>query len=393
MSGGRKGKWGITLAALVVAAALLVVGWLHWRQPREVSAPLSSSAPPATQVAEPRIRASRDAGSTATASPHAATAKPASGAEVCGFGNVPATIADVNDTNQYVIAVTRKTHDRWKAALLDSSDLRARAIGLVLQRTESLRDDSAAQADVSRDELVQLAAGGNDATVYGIAAGLCQTGFPDADAAGACQRISLPEWARLDPDNAVPWIAIAQAARTRGDTRAEASAFARAAAARKIDNFSESLLSVAINEMPQDAIPLEKWVLTIQLVGAEAAWDRPVIEIMRYCSVDAVKQDETRKECNAVAELLVGPGTTMLHYGLGGRLGERVGWPAERVHQIAAESDVLRQLVTSNDSNPWSCDTVSTINALYVERQRVGELAALRELRDRRESPSRPVSH
>jgi hypothetical protein len=389
MSGGRKGKWRIAVAALVVVTTLLVMGWLHRRQSREVAA-ISPPSPP--RAAERRIDVLRPDVFSTAASPRAATAELANGTEVCGFGNVPATTADANDINQYVFEKTRKTYDRWKTALLDSSDLRARTIGLTLQRIESRRDDSAAQADVSRDELVQLAAGGNDATVYGIAAGLCQTGFPDADAAGACQRISLTEWARLDPDNAVPWIAIAQAARATGDTRAEASAFARAAAARKFDNFSESLLSFAANEMPQDATPLEKLALTIELIGAEAAWGRPVVEIMRYCSVDSVKQDEPRKECNAVAELLVGPGTTLLNVGLGAKLGERVGWPAERVGQITAEKDALLQLAISNERNPWSCDTVSRTNALMAERAQVGELEALRELRDRREHLRQPVS-
>jgi hypothetical protein len=390
MSGGRKGKWVITVAALVVVTVFLVMGWLHRRQPREVAA---ISPPPPSGAVERRIDVLRPDVFTVVAPTHAATAEPASGIEVCGFGNVPATTADANDINQYVLEKTRKTYDRWKAALLDSSDLRVRTIGLALQWTESRREDSVAQTDESRAELVQLAAGGSDATVYGIAAGLCQTGFADTDAAAACQRLSLTEWARLDPDNMVPWIALAQAARTRGDTRAEASAFARAAAARKIDNFSESLLSFAINEMPQGATPLEKLALTIELIGAEAAWGRPVVEIMRYCSVDAVKQDEPRKECNAVAELLVGPGTTLLDVGLGGRLGERVGWPAERVQKIAAEKDALLQLAISNERNPWSCDTVSRTNALIAERAQVGELEALRELRDQREHTRQPVGH
>ena len=396
MSGGRKGKWGIAVAALVVVATLLVMAWLHRRQAREVAA---ISPPPPSHAVERRIDVFPPDVSSAKASRRAATAKPASGTEVCGFGNVPATTADANDINQFVIGKTRKAYERWKTVLLDSSDLRARAFGLVLQRAEFLRDDSASQADESRDELVQLAAGGQDAAVYAIAAGLCRTGLSDADAdadadaAGACQRISLTEWARLDPDNAVPWIAIAQDARTRGDTRAEASAFEHAAAARKIDNSGDSLLPFALSEMPRDATPVEKSALTNELIGYEAAWGRPELsEISRYCSVAAVNQDQTRKECNAVAELLVSPGTTMLYFSFGGRLGERVGWPAERVRQIADEKEVLQQLENRNEQNPWSCDTVSRVNAFIVERERVGEIGALRELRDQREPSRQPVS-
>jgi hypothetical protein len=81
--------------------------------------------------------------------------------------------------------------------------------------------------------------------------------------------------------------------------------------------------------MPQDATPLEKSALTIELIGYEAAWGRPEIS------------------------------------------------------EIA-----LQQLETSNERNLWSCDTVSRVNTFIVEREQLGEIGALRELRDRREPPA-----
>jgi hypothetical protein len=367
-----------------------VRNWAHLRQPYVAIAQSSAFV---SHIAERRTDVPSRAAS-ATAPPRAPTAEPAGGIEVYGLGTVPPSTADASEINQYVIAATHGAYDRWKAVLLDGSDSRARAIGLVLQRIEFLRNGSAVQAEESRDELIQLAAGGTDPAVYAIAAGLCKTGLSDADTAGACQRISLAQWARLDPDNAVPWIAVAQGARTRGDTHAEASAFARAAAAHKIDNSGESLLSFAITEMPPDATPLEKSALTIELIGYEAAWARPELsEILRYCSVAAVEQDETRKECKAVAELLVGPGTTLLNFVLGGGLGERVGWPAERVQQIAAEREALLRIESDNEQNLWSCETLSRVNEFIDKRLRQGEISALRELKDQRERPGQPVNN
>ena len=91
--------------------------------------------------------------------------------------------------------------------------------------------------------------------------------------------------------------------------------------------------------------------------------------------------------------MLVGPGTTLLNVGLGASLGERVGWPAERVRQITAEKDALLQLAISNERNRWSCDTVSRTNAFIAERAQVGEIAALRGLKDQREPSGQPVGY
>jgi hypothetical protein len=84
---------------------------------------------------------------------------------------------------------------------------------------------------------VQLAAGAADRAVDAIAVGVCGNAPADAVTTGACQRISLAEWSRIDPDNGIPWLNLAQAARNTGDTQAEAAAFAHATGARKIDIF------------------------------------------------------------------------------------------------------------------------------------------------------------
>jgi hypothetical protein len=378
MSGGQKARRGVAAAGLVVVAILLVMGWVHRRQPHEVVVPA-----PASHLPQQRIDAPPRTISTAVAS-HAETIVPAKGLEVCGLGKVTPATADASGINEYVTAATRKAYDRWKAALVNSSDYRARAVGLALQRFEFRADDSAVEAEESRDELIQLAAGAGDPAVYAIAVGLCRTALTDTVTEGACQRISLSEWTRIDPDNAVPWIAAAQAARDKGDTQAESSAFARAAAAHRIDNSGESLLSFALAEIPSDATPLEKATLSIQAVGYEAAWGRPELsEIARYCSEGAVKQDEIRTECSAVAELLVRHGGTVLNLGLGERIGERVGWPSERTSSIARERDAMVKFDAIDEHDPWSCQSVSRLNAYMEKRIHLGELAALRDQLER----------
>ena len=167
--------------------------------------------------------------------------------QVCGMGDLPPSV-DASDVNRYIADATRETYERWKSVLLDSSDVRARAAGLSLQRVEDGFAGSLA-ADTSLDQLVELAVTARDPVVYGVAVGACKTGLPD-DTAAACRRLSLSEWAKIDPDNAVPWLATAAAARGNGDSWAESVAFARAAQTHKVDNYTESLLSVALGARP-----------------------------------------------------------------------------------------------------------------------------------------------
>lgn len=94
----------------------------------------------------------------------------------------------------------------------------------------------------------------------------------------------------------------------------------------------------------------------------------------------------------AVAELLVGPETTLLYFSLGTKLGERVGWPAERVHQLSDEKEELLRISASNTLIPVSCAAISRINTFVDERARVGEIGALRGLRDQREPSGQPMS-
>jgi hypothetical protein len=204
---------------------------------------------------------------------------------------------------------------------------------------------------------------------------------------GACGRISLSRWARLDPDNATPWLALAQAAHKAGNSEEEVSAVAQAAQAQEIGSPGQSILSLAQSEMPQDLTPLEKAAIAIDFIGVEAAWTMPVYsEATRYCSVDAVRQDETRAECDSLANLLVNRGVSLIDFSIGRRLGERVGWPSERLSELAQERAELFKLVPAADANFWSCERLARANLFFAKRMESGELQALRYFKD---NPSR----
>jgi hypothetical protein len=255
---------------------------------------------------------------------------------------------------------------------------------LIIHRFELLQAGSSGQPEESLDELVQLASGAGDPALYALAFAICGKWSSEAVPVDACQRITVSEWTRLDPDNAMPWLLIAQAARNKSDTQAEALAFAKAATAHKIDDYSSAVFAFGLTELPQGIVPVEKMALAIELMGIEAALPSPALsETSRYCSDAALQRDEIHAECNSIAELLVTRGNNLLTLGIGARLGGRVGWPAERVERLSQERDDLMGLAAG--PLPDSCDTVTRMDAFLDRRAQLGELGSLRELHDRPE--------
>jgi hypothetical protein len=121
-----------------------------------------------------------------------------------------------------------------------------------------------------------------------------------APANGACQQISVSDWARMDADNAAPWLLLAGQARAKNDMAAEADAFDRAAQAHRINSYSDSLSGVAESELPTDATALERWYFSIELIGIESASVLPQYSVAsKHCSVEAM-QDSQRVQLGEV---------------------------------------------------------------------------------------------
>ena len=372
-----------TITGWVIAAAVAVAVFLAIHGSRSEPVP-----PPRRPVSKsPQISAPKPGRpaelARTTVPPDTAATKPQF--EVCVDGRPrTVTLTDPGDVSQYVFEMKPETYDRWKSALIGGADARARAVGLALQRFDDISAGSLA-ADTSVEQLVDLATTARDPVAYGVAVGVCKTGITE-DVAPACRRLTLSEWSKLDPDNAVPWLAAAATARNNGDSWAESVAFARAAQAHKVDDYGKSSLSAALAVLPADTSRPERLAGQIRLIGYEAARARPdIMETSRYCSAAPLQQSKIHDQCDAVAELLVDQGESLLNFSLGRSIGQRVGWPAARLDQMAQERDALRGLVNSSGGNGMlSCDAMAWQDDFLKRRGEVGELAALRELRDKR---------
>ncbi len=290
-------------------------------------------------------------------------------------------------THRYVGSLTRKATDSWLAALLNSDDYRARAAGLFLDGKLTGGDSLRPMDEATRNTLVQLAVGAGDPAVYAMAVYACRT---DADnsADGACPQISLRAWARLDSDNAVPWLLVARQAQEKHDEAGEMEAFVQAAKSHKSDSYNDSLFAFAEPDLPKDVPPLERWYLSVELLGIEAATGESQYSVAaRHCSNEALRNDNVRQQCDALATLFVAKGASLLDLGVGAGIGARVGWSAQRVAGIKQERDALMQALTqavpTENDDLWSCDTVRLGNAFMNARVRLGEVGAAREALER----------
>jgi hypothetical protein len=75
---------------------------------------------------------------------------------------------------------------------------------------------------------------------------------------------------------------------------------------------------------------------------------------------------------------MVDHGPSLLEFGVGRHLGERLGWSQQRLGELSQEWAALFKLVPDVGSNPWSCETVSRENAFFEKRMELGEMQALR---------------
>jgi hypothetical protein len=385
---GRSGSQFKLFKWIGAAACALLLGmgvWVFGRAPPAAVPPPKSaeapfSGPPDINPLESTARA--------RAIVPAASIK-AGNVDFCGIGKVTLDGNDSMASYHYLEALTEKTQARWSAALLNSDNLRARAVGLLLQGIgDPKMEQPATQA--AHDELVQLAAGAGDPAIYALALQRCNRMNTFADSSsGACPQISWRGWARLDPDNAVPWLMVAGVAHAAHDSAAENDAFNQASKSLKVDAYDDSLFAFSQSTLPDDVTPLQRSYIGTEMIGIEAAAFGPQYSIaLHHCSVAAMQDISVKQQCVALAELLINKGTNLIAFGIGEAIGRQAGWPTVRVNALEQEKNALmqsfrQQFEPGDDPNPWSCASVKRFNDYLDLRGRVGEIALARESLER----------
>ncbi|MED5621038.1 hypothetical protein [Ideonella sp. BN130291] len=296
-------------------------------------------------------------------------------AQVCGFGSVALADDDPFGVQHIPAGLRRAALDWADAQMLASPDEQVRAAALLIGARS--REGEAVQRI---DRLARLAAGTRDAAVYAMAIEGCRA--LRADEAGACQLLNRAQWARLDPDNAVPWLELAAEAHEQQQGSAEAEAMYRAALARR-------------SEMPAGLLPrlVERALggqphslgLTLALSASwsvQAAWSLPPADqAYRYCAGDALEQPGRQTVCAALADTLAYRGSSVLDLAVAAALAHQLHWPEQRLralqHERDALSDASRFQAAALD---LSCESVDRLQGWMQRLGQGGELQAARAL-------------
>jgi len=307
-----------------------------------------------------------------------ATSDADAAADGCAPGAAIVNDLDDPDMDKRLAARIRTAKERFLGALNQSSDRREQALGLMLQHFEATRpphrDGSAAL-----DALARLAADSADPAVYEMALLTCGKAQTRSGVSG-CDGISATRWTEIDPDNAVSWLTSASEAKQLNDTVNEALDLHRAAASQRFDNYSTSLLAMAQPAMPKDLTRLEEYYLDVDVIGVASAMVLPYGRAIQDCQA-ASGSDGDSNDCDRIAERMVADGRTMIDLAIASHLGEKAGWPAQRLSDLKRERAALTMValgIPRDFTTPQSChDAVRDIQRAK-RWSAVGELPALR---------------
>jgi hypothetical protein len=379
--------------------------------PLSEAAPAEPAAPPAHRVARAHM----------AASPTTPKRLAADEAEVCGLGVVrtddeaPLAQQRIPDDVRALalqrlgVAMASSRDERLRAAetLLrarlavdpdalaiaadaDAACRRARDSGLEETARFCIEDQARSQAALleraaaATDQLARLAMLSGDAQIYAFAFETCNPGgltFLGRD--GNCQLISAEHWARVAPDDAEPWLQLAEQALARGDASAASAALARAADAKAIGANAAAPLALATAAMPEGMPMLEQTAVLSIFVGLDVGTAPVRLGVIDTACAEAALGDAARRTvCDGLAHMLVERGRSSATVTAGVQLGERLGWPAERTGAILRDQRAALDAALRFTAAPQSlaCDSLQRQRELVLLTGRLGEMGAGREL-------------
>jgi len=238
-----------------------------------------------------------------------------------------------------------------------------------------------AELDTHREALARMALVTDDAQVYAWAYQACRTDVTAV--AGTCMQINAAQWARMDPDNAEPWLAVADEARRRRDDAALDDAMYHVAAAERHQSGWVVVAAIVADHAPQDERSIIGSEIAVgQAIGTEshlASWQG----VFEYCGVKATADPNRRETCERVAALLVERSNTLVARSMGVGIGRRLGWSGERLNALADQRDAESMAERLRAGDPPQDDLMScTAMRAHIERIRAvaefGEIETLR---------------
>jgi hypothetical protein len=249
------------------------------------------------------------------------------------------------------------------------------------REAEAFADASRAAAAPKADAIARLASASREPLAYAMAVEACAGSM--ASVAPACRLVSVEQWARLDADNAVPWLHVAAAAAARRDAAALADAWHRVAHARSSRIHSGPILELLNASLPVDVQAAERlqvlWRAAAAIASSSARPDyAPALD---FCSPAAVRDSNRAQTCDRLALQLTDHAGTLMELGVGIRLAEQIGWPDERIDDLRHRHDAYSrvQVEAAAEPEPRNCEDLARATEQLARVVRLGEIGALRE--------------
>jgi hypothetical protein len=247
--------------------------------------------------------------------------------------------------------VTQTAINGWKSTLAASEDPQQQAIGLALEDAHPETPGIEQPQDTPVNNRIVLSAiETGDPVVYALA--LSQCGNLDYNmAAGPCQGLSWERWANIDPDNAVPWLAIAAKADSSGNQQAVEDALAKAVTASRFDSYGSTVAAIALRALPRDIAPMDKAVAGAEMTSALGMGVLPAHILLTLCSDKAVQEPTRKQQCTSLANDLAAGGTTAFDVAAASNLAKRLGLPTDRQTKLQKEAQNVARASLAH--NPW----------------------------------------
>ena len=243
-------------------------------------------------------------------------------------------------------------------------------------------------AAAQREGLAGTAAAGSDPVVYAWAYRACHMDAPasvgeTAPPGPACAQLSARQWARLDPGNAVPWLAIAREARRSGDRALIDEAMHQIAQAERVDDGFGRLAGQFADAFVTDSRLEATTDLTVAAIGFEAVQVMPnVFEIISYCKTEELGDANRAQTCDRLARSLVDRSDTLSSGLVGLAIGRRLGWSEARLGALTDERSAMMgaalRVIAGAPGETGSCASLRQTLQWMHEVGEHGEVATMR---------------
>ncbi|MCW5634837.1 MAG: hypothetical protein KIT17_16000 [Rubrivivax sp.] len=256
---------------------------------------------------------------------------------------------------------------------LATGDARQRVAARLLQQPDDL--DPGRQAAWARGLLAEGLAS-RDAQAMRWASAACTFVADEA----ACRRRLSRARVQAEPANALHWLDWAN-----DEPEAAAAAWAGLARASYWREHPLALAGLAVRGLGADLPAYLHATLAMEAMMRDAAFPAPPLTpVLERCGPRpdaAVAPAAGAGECERLARLLVEHSDSVQGLMLGRELGERLGWPADRLQRLDAEVQELQKQEhrwSVDERRPLGCATVEGQREHIVAVEREGELEALR---------------